>query len=92
MHAYHGVVLTPLLCMHLSRHVWHNARRYGFFKNKRIVLYDTLLEQCKEAEVVAVLAHELGAHHCVRPVRGMLQIRPFLGWEQGRSDCLANYD
>ena len=35
-------------------------RRYGFFKNKRIVLYDTLIEQCKEPEVVAVLAHELG--------------------------------
>ena len=36
------------------------VRRYGFFKNKRIVLYDTLIEQCKEPEVVAVLAHELG--------------------------------
>ena len=35
-------------------------RRYGFFKNKRIVLYDTLIEQCREPEVVAVLAHELG--------------------------------
>jgi hypothetical protein len=37
------------------------ACRYGFFKNKRIVLYDTLVEGCSEAEVVAVLAHELGA-------------------------------
>ena len=27
----------------------------------RIVLYDTLLQQCQESEVVAVLAHELGA-------------------------------
>ena len=36
------------------------VRRYGFFKNKRIVLYDTLIEQCREPEVVAVLAHELG--------------------------------
>ena len=33
---------------------------YGFFKNKRIVLYDTLVEQCQEEEVTAVLAHELG--------------------------------
>ena len=33
---------------------------YGFFKNKRIVLYDTLIDQCKEDQVVAVLAHELG--------------------------------
>lgn len=33
---------------------------YGLFSNKRIVLYDTLLEQCGQAQVVAVLAHELG--------------------------------
>ncbi|XP_031114189.1 CAAX prenyl protease 1 homolog [Ipomoea triloba] len=38
-----------------------NAYMYGFFKNKRIVLYDTLIQQCKnDEEVVAVLAHELG--------------------------------
>ncbi|KAG6437590.1 hypothetical protein SASPL_102509 [Salvia splendens] len=38
-----------------------NAYMYGFFKNKRIVLYDTLIQQCKnEEEVVAVIAHELG--------------------------------
>ena len=34
--------------------------RYGFGKNKRIVLYDTLLAHCSEEQVVAVLAHELG--------------------------------
>ncbi|KAF5178854.1 Caax prenyl protease 1-like protein [Thalictrum thalictroides] len=33
---------------------------YGFFKNKRIVLYDTLIQQCNEEEVVAILGHELG--------------------------------
>lgn len=38
-----------------------NAYMYGFFNNKRIVLYDTLIQQCKnEGEVVAVIAHELG--------------------------------
>ncbi|XP_021887808.1 CAAX prenyl protease 1 homolog [Carica papaya] len=38
-----------------------NAYMYGFFKNKRIVLYDTLIQQCKnEEEIVAVIAHELG--------------------------------
>ncbi|KAL9257991.1 CAAX prenyl protease 1-like protein [Drosera capensis] len=38
-----------------------NAYMYGFFKNKRIVLFDTLIEQCKNPdEVVAVIAHELG--------------------------------
>ena len=34
--------------------------RYGFFKNKRIVLFDTLVNQCSQSQVVAVLAHELG--------------------------------
>ncbi|KAJ3190245.1 CAAX prenyl protease 1 [Gaertneriomyces sp. JEL0708] len=37
-----------------------NAYFYGFFKNKRIVLYDTLLEHSSNDEVCAVLAHELG--------------------------------
>lgn len=37
-----------------------NAYMYGFFKNKRIVLYDTLINQCSEEQVVSVLAHELG--------------------------------
>ncbi|KAG2423032.1 hypothetical protein HXX76_015548 [Chlamydomonas incerta] len=37
-----------------------NAYMYGFFNNKRIVLYDTLIAQCNEEQVVAVLAHELG--------------------------------
>ncbi|XP_024541619.1 CAAX prenyl protease 1 homolog [Selaginella moellendorffii] len=38
-----------------------NAYMYGFFKSKRIVLYDTLVQQCtNEDEVVAVIAHELG--------------------------------
>ncbi|XP_043715120.1 CAAX prenyl protease 1 homolog isoform X3 [Telopea speciosissima] len=38
-----------------------NAYMYGFFKNKRIVLYDTLIQQCQNnEEVVAVIAHELG--------------------------------
>ncbi|XP_073001231.1 CAAX prenyl protease 1 homolog [Typha latifolia] len=38
-----------------------NAYMYGFFNNKRIVLYDTLIQQCKnEEEIVAVIGHELG--------------------------------
>ena len=35
-------------------------RRYGFGSNKRICLYDTLIEQASQEQVVAVLAHELG--------------------------------
>ena len=54
-----------------------NAYFYGFFKNKRIVLFDTLIEGyvkeevtedlatkprkgCNNAEILAVLGHELG--------------------------------
>ena len=36
---------------------------YGFFKSKRIVLFDTLLKQASDEEIVAVLAHELGHWH-----------------------------
>lgn len=53
--------LTKLYQMDGSKRSAHsNAYMYGFFKNKRIVLFDTLIEQCDEEQVVAVLAHELG--------------------------------
>ncbi|KAJ3024228.1 CAAX prenyl protease 1 [Thoreauomyces humboldtii] len=53
--------LTKLFVIDGSKRSAHsNAYFYGFFKNKRIVLYDTLLDQCTEDEVCAVLAHELG--------------------------------
>jgi STE24 endopeptidase len=32
-----------------------NAYFYGFFKNKRIVLYDTLIEQADTGEILAVV-------------------------------------
>mmetsp|Transcript_6499 Transcript_6499/g.20474 ORF Transcript_6499/g.20474 Transcript_6499/m.20474 type:complete len:498 (-) Transcript_6499:64-1557(-) len=37
-----------------------NAYMFGFFKSKRIVLFDTLLKQATTEEIVAILAHELG--------------------------------
>lgn len=37
-----------------------NAYFYGLFKNKRIVLFDTLINQMSPDEVEAVLGHELG--------------------------------
>ncbi|GAB5356896.1 hypothetical protein AAMO2058_000327800 [Amorphochlora amoebiformis] len=37
-----------------------NAYMYGFCNNKRIVIFDTLIKQSTENEIVAVLAHELG--------------------------------
>jgi len=46
-----------------------NAYFTGFGRNKRIVFYDTLLDGLEEAEVEAVLAHELGhfrRHHVIK--------------------------
>ncbi len=37
-----------------------NAYFAGFGKNRRIALFDTLLEQLSHAEILAVLAHEIG--------------------------------
>ena len=37
-----------------------NAYFFGFFNNKRIVLYDTLIKQLETREVLAVLSHEFG--------------------------------
>ncbi|CAG8570565.1 15795_t:CDS:2 [Racocetra fulgida] len=34
-----------------------NAYFYGFFKNKRIVLYDTLIEQADTAEILAIVGY-----------------------------------
>lgn len=53
--------LKKLYSMDGSKRSAHsNAYMYGFFNNKRIVLFDTLIKQCSEEQVVAVLAHELG--------------------------------
>lgn len=54
--------LTKLYVIDGSRRSSHsNAYFYGFFKNKRIVLFDTLLEQMDtHEEILAVLGHEIG--------------------------------
>lgn len=54
--------LTKLYVIDGSRRSSHsNAYFYGFFKNKRIVLFDTLLDQMDDHnQILAVLAHEIG--------------------------------
>jgi STE24 endopeptidase len=56
-----------IFVMDASRRTAHgNAYFTGLFREKRIVLFDTLLEALGAPEVVAVLAHELGhfkLHH-----------------------------
>jgi len=43
-----------------TRSAHSNAYFFGFFKNKRIVLYDTLMEHATNDEIVAIVGHELG--------------------------------
>ena len=53
--------LTKLFTVDGSKRSSHsNAYFFGFFKNKRIVLFDTLEKHCNEEEICAILAHELG--------------------------------
>lgn len=53
--------LTKLFVMDGSKRSSHsNAFMFGFFKNKRIVLFDTLMEQVHDEEILAILGHELG--------------------------------
>ncbi len=58
-----GFHTSGIFVMDASRRSNHsNAYFTGLGKNKRIVLYDTLLKQLSVDEVLSVLAHELG--HC----------------------------
>ncbi|KAL4102164.1 hypothetical protein PRIC1_005912 [Phytophthora ramorum] len=55
------MTLYPLFVTDGSKRSSHsNAYFFGFFKSKRIVLFDTLLEQATHDEIVAILGHELG--------------------------------
>ncbi len=49
-----------------------NAFFTGFGKNKRIALFDTLIEQHTTDELVAVLAHEIGHYKKKHILKGML--------------------
>ncbi|MBQ7210959.1 MAG: M48 family metallopeptidase [Paludibacteraceae bacterium] len=56
-----GFHLTDIYVMDSSKRTTHaNAYFAGFGKKRRIVLYDTLIEQLSTDEIVAVLAHEIG--------------------------------
>jgi len=53
--------LTKLLVMDGSKRSSHsNAFMYGFGRNKRIVLFDTLFKNVTDDEIVSILGHELG--------------------------------
>ena len=50
-----------------------NAYFSGLGSQKRIVLYDTLINDLKEEEIVAVLAHEVGHYKHKHTKKGMLR-------------------
>jgi STE24 endopeptidase len=53
--------LKKLFVMDGSKRSSHsNAFMFGFGSNKRIVLFDTLMEQVSSDEILAILGHELG--------------------------------
>ncbi|EGR31269.1 hypothetical protein IMG5_114790 [Ichthyophthirius multifiliis] len=57
-----------------------NAYFFGFGKNKRIVLFDTLINQLEKTEIYAVLCHEIGHwkfNHTFKHI-GFLMIKIFL--------------
>lgn len=56
-----GLQVSRVLQVDASRRSGHsNAYFTGIGKVKRIVLFDTLIAQMKRAEILAVLAHEIG--------------------------------
>lgn len=63
--------LTQIFVVDGSRRSAHsNAYFYGFFKSKRIVLFDTLLQQVELPELLAILGHEIGHWRLWHTIQG----------------------
>lgn len=73
-----GFKSSGLFVMDASKRSGHsNAYFTGFGKTKRVVLYDTLINQMTPAEIEAVLGHELGHykhHHIVKRMCVMIPL------------------
>ncbi len=74
-----GFKASGLFVMDASRRSGHsNAYFTGFGKAKRVVLYDTLIEQLSVDEIAAVLAHELGHYKKHHIAKKMIFTIPFV--------------
>jgi STE24 endopeptidase len=72
--------LDSLYVMDASTRSSHgNAYFTGVFGKKRIVLFDTLLKNLNSAEIVAVLAHELGHFKLHHVRKNMIMTSLFMG-------------
>ena len=73
-----GFKANGLFVMDASRRSGHsNAYFTGFGKSKRVVLYDTLIEQLSVDEIESVLGHELGHykhHHILKKLFVMVPL------------------
>ncbi|EJW02613.1 hypothetical protein EDEG_02987 [Edhazardia aedis USNM 41457] len=59
-----GFKPSKILKMDGSKRSHHsNAYFIGIFKEKRIVLFDTLINQCENNQILAILCHEFGHWH-----------------------------
>jgi STE24 endopeptidase len=64
--------LTEVYVIDGSKRSAHsNAYFTGFGKNKRIVLFDTLMEDHTNEEILAILAHEVGHYKKKHIIKGM---------------------
>ncbi|KAJ2057966.1 zinc metalloprotease [Coemansia sp. S146] len=76
-----GFPLKKLYVVDGSKRSSHsNAYVFGFFKSKRIVVFDTLIEQCTTEEIVAIIGHELGhwkKNHVLRMLSAV-QVQTFI--------------
>lgn len=68
-----GFKLKDIYVMDSSKRSTHaNAYFTGFGARKRIVLYDTLIQQLSSEEIVAVLAHEIGHYRHRHILKSMI--------------------
>lgn len=72
--------LTKLFVMDGSKRSSHsNAFMFGFGRNKRIVLFDTLMEQVSDDEILAILGHELGHWKLGHTLANLVVTQTYMG-------------
>lgn len=72
-----GFISSGIFVMDASKRSNHsNAYFSGFGKTKRIVLYDTLMKQLSDDELLAVLGHELGHYKLKHIVKRLVVLLP----------------
>ena len=71
--------LTKIYTVDGSKRSSHsNAYFYGWFNNKRIVLYDTLMTQVTTPELLAILGHEMGHWKLWHTMQGFVIMQTYL--------------